>query len=171
MDAVVASLDDDVLLRLVAGNANETPYEVPSRMSRKVKPVKAPSSSGATTSLFVKSLGIPNWLVTDGPAGLHLPLCGATCYPVGMVLAQTWDDAAVEEMGVGVGKELKYYNYSIILGPGMNIHRDPLCGRNFEYYSEDPLISGKMAAAATKGVQKTPGAGVSIKHFACNNQE
>lgn len=171
MDAFVASLDDDVLLRLVAGNANETPYEVPSRMSRKVKPVKAPSSSGATTSLFVKSLGIPNWLVTDGPAGLHLPLCGATCYPVGMVLAQTWDDAAVEEMGVGVGKELKYYNYSIILGPGMNIHRDPLCGRNFEYYSEDPLISGKMAAAATKGVQKTPGAGVSIKHFACNNQE
>lgn len=171
MDAFVASLDDDVLLRLVAGNANETPYEVPSRMKRKVKPVSGPSSSGATTSLFTKSLGIPNWLVTDGPAGLHLPLCGATCYPVGMVLAQTWDDDTCEKMGVGVGKELKYYNYSIILGPGMNIHRDPLCGRNFEYYSEDPLLSGKMAAATARGVQKTPGAGVSIKHFACNNQE
>lgn len=171
MEEFVASLDDEVLLRLVAGSANETPYTVANRMGRKVKPVKGPSSSGSTTSLFVKSLGIPNWLVTDGPAGLHLPLCGATCYPVGMVMAQTWDDSACEEMGIGVGKELDYYNYSIILGPGMNIHRDPLCGRNFEYYSEDPLISGKMGAAVTRGVQKTPGAGVSIKHFACNNQE
>lgn len=171
MEEFVASLDEEVLLRLVAGSANETPYTVPSRMTKKVRPVKGPSSSGSTTSLFVKSLGIPNWLVTDGPAGLHLPLCGATCYPVGMVLAQTWDDAACEAMGIGVGKELDYYNYSIILGPGMNIHRDPLCGRNFEYYSEDPLISGKMAAATTRGVQQTPGAGVSIKHFACNNQE
>lgn len=171
MEDFVASLDDEVLLRLVAGNANETPYEVPSRMTRKVKPVNGPSSSGSTTSLFVKSLGIPNWLVTDGPAGLHLPLCGATCYPVGMVMAQTWNDEVNEEMGIGVGKELEYYNYSIILGPGMNIHRDPLCGRSFEYYSEDPLISGKTAAAFTRGVQKTPGAGVSIKHFACNNQE
>ncbi len=171
MEEFVASLDDDVLLRLVAGNANETPYSVPSRMKKKVKPVKGPNSSGATTSLFTTSLGIPNWLVTDGPAGLHLPLCGATCYPVGMVLAQTWDDTACETMGIGVGRELEYYKYSIILGPGMNIHRDPLCGRNFEYYSEDPLLSGKIAAATTRGVQQTPGAGVSIKHFACNNQE
>lgn len=171
MEEFVASLDDEVLLRLVAGSANETPYSVPVRMVRKLKPVRAPRSSGSTTSLFVRSLGIPNWLVTDGPAGLHLPLCGATCYPVGMVMAQTWDDSACEEMGTGVGKELDYYHYSIILGPGMNIHRDPLCGRNFEYYSEDPLISGKTGAAVTRGVQSMPGAGVSIKHFACNNQE
>lgn len=171
MEEFVESLDDEVLLRLVTGNANETPYKVKSRLNNKLKAVKGPSSSGATTSLFVDSLAIPNWLVTDGPAGLHLPLCGATCYPVGMVLAQTWDDKVLEKMGEGVGKELKYYNYSIILGPGMNIHRDPLCGRNFEYYSEDPLLTGKMAAATTRGVQKTKGAGVSIKHFAANNQE
>ncbi len=171
VEEFVASLEDEVLLRLVAGNANETPYEAKIRMKKKAKPVKGPQSSGATTSLFVKSLGIPNWLVTDGPAGLHLPLCGATCYPVGMVLAQTWEDSSCEIMGNGVGKELEYYNYSIILGPGMNIHRDPLCGRNFEYFSEDPLLSGNTAAAITRGVQKTPGAGVSIKHFACNNQE
>ena len=74
-------------------------------------------------------------------------------------------------MGEGVGKELRAYDQSIILGPGMNIHRDPLCGRNFEYYSEDPLITGKMAASTTKGVQSIPGVGVSVKHFACNNQE
>lgn len=171
VEEFVASLDDETLLRLVAGNSNETPYAVANRMNRKVKPIKGPGSSGATTSLFTKTLGIPNWLVTDGLAGLHLPLCGATCYPVGMVLAQTWDDAAGKVMGRGIGKELVYYHYSIILGPGMNIHRDPLCGRNFEYYSEDPLLSGRMAAATTKGVQSVPGTGVSIKHFACNNQE
>ena len=171
MEAFVASLDEEVLLRLVTGNANETPYSVETRMKKKVKPVGGPRSSGSTTSLFVKSLGIPNWLVTDGPGGLHLPLCGATSYPVGMMMAQTWNDDLVEEMGYGIGKELEYYGYSVILGPGMNIHRDPLCGRNFEYYSEDPLLTGKMAAAMTRGVQTVKGAGVSIKHFACNNQE
>lgn len=171
MESFVASLDEDVLLRLVTGNANETPYAVPVRMKKKVKPVGGPRSSGATTSLFVKSLGIPNWQMTDGPGGLHLPLCGATSYPVGMLMAQTWNVDLAEQMGNGIGKELEYYNHSIILGPGLNIHRDPLCGRNFEYYSEDPFVTGKIAAATTRGVQKIPGAGVSIKHFACNNQE
>ena len=88
-----------------------------------------------------------------------------------MVLAQTWDNDLSDLMGSGIGKELEAYSHSIILGPGMNIHRDPLGGRAFEYFSEDPLLSGKMAAAMTVGVQKTPGAGVSIKHFATNNQE
>ena len=167
----VASLDDETLLRLVTGAANETPHKVEKRMTRKAKRVKAPSSSGSTTGQYLDSLGIPSWLLTDGPAGLHLPGCGATCYPVGMVIAQTWDDELANRMGQGVGKELAAYHYSVILGPGMNLHRDPLCGRNFEYYSEDPLLSGKMAAATTKGVQSTPGVAVSIKHFACNNQE
>jgi beta-glucosidase len=105
-------------------------------MKKKTKRVSGPSSSGATTSLFVKPLGIPNWLLTDGPAGLHLPLCGATCYPVGMVIAQTWDDQAGIRMGSGVGLELKYYNHSVILGPGLNIHRDPLCGRNLSIFQK-----------------------------------
>ena len=171
MEEFVASLDEDVLLRLVTGVANETKYEVPNRMKRKVKVVQGARSSGRTTALFTKTLGMPAWYMTDGPAGLHIPLHNATCYPVGTVLAQTWNEKACHNMGEGVGKELRAYDQSIILGPGMNIHRDPLCGRNFEYYSEDPLITGKMAASTTKGVQSIPGVGVSVKHFACNNQE
>ena len=171
VEEFVASLEDEVLLRLVTGAANETPYKTRSRMTKKLKAPNAPSSSGSTTGLFLNSLGIPQWLLTDGPAGLHLPGCGATCYPVGMVMAQTWDDELARQMGTGVGRELEAYHYHVILGPGMNIHRDPLCGRNFEYYSEDPLLTGKLAAAVTCGVQATPGTAVSIKHFACNNQE
>lgn len=167
----VDSLDEEVLFRLVAGAADEVPHSVPKRTNRKYKPVGGPTSSGSTTALYVDALGIPNWKVTDGPAGCHLPFMGVTGYPVGMVLAQTWDNDLSDLMGSGIGKELEAYSHSIILGPGMNIHRDPLGGRAFEYFSEDPLLSGKMAAAMTIGVQKTPGAGVSIKHFATNNQE
>ncbi len=171
VEEFIATLAPEVLTRLVAGDARETPYTVSKRMTKKVKPVEAPRSSGSTTSLFVESLGIPNMPMTDGPAGLHIIGGATTSYPVGMVMAQTWDVDFCKEVGIGLGKELAHYNYSVILGPGMNIHRDPLCGRNFEYYSEDPLISGKMAAAVTLGVQSIPGEYVAIKHFACNNQE
>ncbi|MCR5145271.1 MAG: glycoside hydrolase family 3 C-terminal domain-containing protein [Lachnospiraceae bacterium] len=171
MKDFVDSLDEEVLFRLVAGAADEVKHETPKRTKKKYKAVGGPSSSGSTTALYVNSLGIPNWKVTDGPAGCHLPFCGVTGWPVGMVVAATWNDELSELQGKGIGKELEYYSHSIILGPGMNIHRDPLGGRSFEYYSEDPYVSGKMAAAMTVGVQQTPGAGVSIKHFACNNQE
>ena len=171
MESFVRSLDDDTLLRLVKGTAGETPWKVEKRGVGKRRKVKGPMSSGSTTALFLNSLAIPNWLVTDGPAGLHLPGCGATGYPAGTVIAQTWNDEAARLVGRGIGKELRYYHYSVILGPGMNIHRDPLCGRNFEYYAEDPLLSGRMGAGTTLGVQETPGTGVSIKHFCCNNQE
>ena len=171
MEEFVASLEPQVLLRLVTGRANETKHDVPVRMKQKMKPVKAPFSSGQTTALFTASLGIPQCRMTDGPAGLHLLGSAVTGYPTGIVLAQTWDPAYGELVGTGMGRELAYYNHQIILGPGMNIHRDPLCGRNFEYYSEDPLLTGKMGAAVTTGVQSISGCGVSIKHFACNNQE
>lgn len=167
----VDSLDEEVLYRLVAGAADEVPHEVPKRTDRTYKEVGGARSSGSTTALYVDSLGIPDWKMTDGPAGCHLPFMAVTGYPVGMVVAQTWDNEMAKLQGEGIGKELATYSQSIILGPGMNIHRDPLGGRAFEYYSEDPLVSGKMAAATTTGVQKTPGAGVSIKHFATNNQE
>ena len=171
LEEFTATLEPEVLYRLVAGAANETPYEVPVRMKQKAEPVKAPSSSGNTTALFTASLGIPNCNMTDGPAGLHLLGCATTSYPSGMLIAQTWDQEYAQALGHGMGKEMEHYKNSVLLGPGMNIHRDPLCGRNFEYYSEDPLLTGKMAAAAVRGVQSVPGIFAAVKHFACNNQE
>ncbi len=99
----------------------------------------------------------------------HYQFC--TAIPVGTLLAQSFDTDLMESVGRMIAAEMEEFNISLWLAPGMNIHRDPLCGRNFEYYSEDPLVSGKMASAVTRGVQSVKGRGVTIKHFACNNQE
>src|SRR4051794_5618633 len=139
----------------------------------------AVGAAGYTTAKY-ESLGIPGMTLSDGPAGLRITqkiptnpptYQWATAWPVGTLLAQTWDANLVQKVGTAIGKEMLEYGATLWLAPGMNIHRDPLNGRNFEYYSEDPLVSGLTAAATTKGVQSNPGVGVTIKHFVANNQE
>ncbi len=170
-------------------------------------------TSGSTTNALYEKYGIPNIVMSDGPAGLKVVNIAvkigedkvgstvipaeydnilfrraignnllketdgeahylyATAWPVGIVLAQTWNEDIIEEVGDGVGQEMVDFGVTSWLAPGMNIHRNPLCGRSFEYYSEDPLLSGKIAAAMTRGVQSHKGAQVTLKHYTCNNQE
>ncbi len=170
-------------------------------------------AAGRTCTKLLKK-GIPNIVLSDGPAGLNVNQSvvimkdGSPRYPDGLpaewkwgwlkhferfvkvkpgkgrpvyrymtawpsetVQAQTWDLDLVEEVGRAVSREMLEIGVSVWLAPGLNIHRNPLCGRNFEYYSEDPMVSGKMAAAITRGVQGCGGVGVTVKHFCCNNQE
>ena len=123
---------------------------------------------GTTQSLRDK--GLPTLTTTDGPSGIRL-CCYTALLPCGTALASSWDVKAVEALGHLFGQEMVRKGSDILLGPGLNIHRDPLCGRNFEYYSEDPLLSGTVAAAMVRGIQSVPGRSACVKHFACNNQE
>lgn len=171
MEEFVASLPNEVLVRICTGILEETPFAVPDRTGVKLKKLAVAQSSGATTAQYEKTLGIPPMQLIDGPGGMHIIGCAAAAFPVGMVLAQTWNMELIEQIGQAYAHDMETYHVTVGLAPGMNIHRDPLCGRNFEYYSEDPLLAGKVAAAMTRGIQYDGKRGVAIKHFAANNQE
>jgi beta-glucosidase-like glycosyl hydrolase len=167
MEQFVAGLDLTQLANIVEGAsaAGSTPTAV--------------GAAGYTTAKY-ENRGIPGMTTSDGPAGLRITqqipttpttYQWTTAWPIGTLLAQTWDRDLVQRVATAVGAEMVTYGATLWLAPGMNIHRDPLGGRNFEYYSEDPLIAGLTAAATTKGVQSQPGIGVTLKHVAENSQE
>ena len=159
LDRFIASLSDTELEMLSHGD-----YRMNSPLGTKGN---AGAFGGICDSLRARH--VPPVTTTDGPSGIRL-LVGASLLPCGTALASTWNEKLIEELYSAVGKEMVARGSDVLLAPGMNIHRDPLCGRNFEYLSEDPVVSGRIASAIVKGAQ-SEGVSACPKHFACNSQE
>jgi len=171
---IVSAMTLEEKAALLVGGGNDGFVGSGSRMGHQERIV--PGAAG--TTLPLEKFGIPATVLTDGVAGVHIDPVRkgsdrkyhATGSPIGSCLASTWNPELMYKVAQAIGNETLEYGCDVILGPGMNIHRNPLCGRNFEYYSEDPLVTGVMASAYVRGVQ-SQGVGTSPKHFAVNSQE
>ena len=174
IDEVLKAMTLEEKAQLLVGAGNDAFVGSGAMMGHQKKLV----AGAAGLTVAIPRLGIPATVLTDGPAGVHIdPIREgdsktyyATGFPVGTCLASTWNTQLVEQVGQAIGNETLEYGCDVVLGPGLNLHRNPLCGRNFEYYSEDPIVTGLIGAAVTKGIQ-SQGVGVSAKHFAVNSQE
>ena len=176
---VIAAMTLEEKAKLLVGNGFRMPGAPPPAGGPVIGQTQDKVPGAAGTSFAIPRLGIPSIVVADGPAGLRIsPFRNkdssttyyATAFPVATLLASSWDTALVKKVGVAFGSEVHEYGVDIILAPALNIHRNPLGGRNFEYYSEDPLVAGSITAAIVNGIESN-GVGTSIKHFAANNQE
>lgn len=174
IDEVLKAMTLEEKAQLLVGGGNDGFVGSGAMLGHQKKFV--PGAAGTTVA--IPRLGIPATVQCDGPAGVHIDAHRdgdsrnyfATGFPIGTCLASTWNTDLMRKVGEAIGNETLEYGCDAILGPGMNLHRNPLCGRNFEYYSEDPILTGAMGAAWVQGVQ-SQGVGVSAKHFAVNSQE
>ena len=174
VDEVIKAMTLEEKAQLLVGGGNDGFVGSGAMLGHQKKFV--PGAAGTTVA--IPRLGIPTTVQCDGPAGVHIDAHRdgdsrnyyATGFPIGTCLASTWNTELVRKVGEAIGNETLEYGCDVVLGPGMNLHRNPLCGRNFEYYSEDPIVTGLIGTAFVLGVQ-SQGVGVSAKHYAVNSQE